>query len=152
MILIAGMDDVLEAVGTQNYQLACSRYFEQTNAVEDEPIAITHPNEYFNESQDIITGGWGNVNVPVHDKAKPGGSKRAHCNCQPCISSVKSDYSYGQKVGSVFIPENQKLKPAAKCSKCSSDPCVCPSTSRQEGEVWEDLNLEDINWDEIPDA
>ncbi|XP_018420356.1 PREDICTED: DNA primase large subunit-like [Nanorana parkeri] len=40
-----------------HYQLACQKYFELTHNVDDCGFSLNHPNQYFIESQKLLTGG-----------------------------------------------------------------------------------------------
>ncbi|KAL4640910.1 DNA primase large subunit [Arapaima gigas] len=52
-----GINQVLELVKGMHYQLACQKYFELTHNIEDAGFSLNHPNQYFNESQKLLTGG-----------------------------------------------------------------------------------------------
>jgi hypothetical protein len=47
----------MSLVEGQHYQLACVKYFEVTHGVEDAGFSLQHPNQYFQRSREIRTGG-----------------------------------------------------------------------------------------------
>ncbi|XP_036403246.1 DNA primase large subunit [Megalops cyprinoides] len=53
----AGINQILELVKGMHYQLACQKYFELTHGIEDSGFSLNHPNQYFVESQRLLTGG-----------------------------------------------------------------------------------------------
>ncbi|KAI1894728.1 hypothetical protein AGOR_G00118740 [Albula goreensis] len=53
----AGILQILELVKGMHYQLACQKYFELTHNIEDAGFSLNHPNQYFAESQRLLTGG-----------------------------------------------------------------------------------------------
>ncbi|XP_023651017.1 DNA primase large subunit [Paramormyrops kingsleyae] len=53
----SGITQVLELVMGMHFQLACQKYFELTHNVEDAGFSLNHPNQYFVESQRLLTGG-----------------------------------------------------------------------------------------------
>ncbi|CAG09433.1 unnamed protein product, partial [Tetraodon nigroviridis] len=53
----SGIGQILELVKGMHYQLACQKYFELTHNVEDVSFSLSHPNQYFIESQKILGGG-----------------------------------------------------------------------------------------------
>ncbi|XP_053188936.1 DNA primase large subunit [Scomber japonicus] len=53
----SGISQILELVKGMHYQLACQKYFELTHNVEDSNFSLSHPNQYFVESQRILSGG-----------------------------------------------------------------------------------------------
>jgi len=50
------IQDIVDLVSRQHFQIACQRYFEATHHSEVDG-GIQHPNQYFQESQKIINGG-----------------------------------------------------------------------------------------------
>lgn len=65
----SGIDEIMDLVNRSHYQLACSKYFEVTHKLDDGAgISIQHPNQYFVESQKIVTGG------KTDTKVVPGGT------------------------------------------------------------------------------
>ncbi|KAJ8386337.1 hypothetical protein AAFF_G00174340 [Aldrovandia affinis] len=52
----AGISQVMELVKGMHYQLACQKYFELTHNIEDSGFTLNHPNQYFAESQRLLTG------------------------------------------------------------------------------------------------
>lgn len=53
----AGISQILELVKGMHFQLACQKYFELTHNVEDAGFSLSHPNQYFIESQALLGGG-----------------------------------------------------------------------------------------------
>uniref|UniRef100_A0A3Q2R4L6 DNA primase large subunit n=1 Tax=Fundulus heteroclitus TaxID=8078 RepID=A0A3Q2R4L6_FUNHE len=53
----SGVNQILELVKGMHYQLACQKYFELTHNVEDSAFSLSHPNQYFIESQKLLGGG-----------------------------------------------------------------------------------------------
>uniref|UniRef100_A0A8C4QQL1 DNA primase large subunit n=1 Tax=Eptatretus burgeri TaxID=7764 RepID=A0A8C4QQL1_EPTBU len=51
------INQVMEYVKGMHYQLACQKYFEFTHKVEDGAFGLSHPNQYFEESQKLLSGG-----------------------------------------------------------------------------------------------
>ncbi|NP_001407379.1 DNA primase large subunit isoform 10 [Mus musculus] len=48
---------ILDLVKGNHYQVACQKYFEMTHNVDDCGFSLNHPNQFFFESQRILTGG-----------------------------------------------------------------------------------------------
>ncbi|KAM8852280.1 DNA primase large subunit isoform 1-T3 [Synchiropus picturatus] len=53
----SGISQILELVKGMHYQLACQKYFELTHNIDDANFSLTHPNQYFIESQKVLGGG-----------------------------------------------------------------------------------------------
>ncbi|NXE37682.1 PRI2 primase, partial [Ptilorrhoa leucosticta] len=53
----SGINQILELVKGMHYQLACQKYFELTHDVDDIGFSLNHPNQYFTESQKLLSGG-----------------------------------------------------------------------------------------------
>ncbi|XP_072782592.1 DNA primase large subunit isoform X2 [Taeniopygia guttata] len=53
----SGIAQVLELVKGMHFQLACQKYFELTHDVDDIGFSLNHPNQYFIESQKLLSGG-----------------------------------------------------------------------------------------------
>ncbi|KAJ8248176.1 hypothetical protein GJAV_G00239180 [Gymnothorax javanicus] len=53
----AGISQIMDLVKGMHYQLACQKYFELTHNIEDAGFSLNHPNQYFAESQKLLTGG-----------------------------------------------------------------------------------------------
>ncbi|NWV34788.1 PRI2 primase, partial [Grantiella picta] len=53
----SGVTQILELVKGMHYQLACQKYFELTHDVDDIGFSLNHPNQYFTESQKLLSGG-----------------------------------------------------------------------------------------------
>ncbi|KAG9493763.1 hypothetical protein GDO78_001570 [Eleutherodactylus coqui] len=52
-----GINQILDLVKGMHFQLACQKYFELTHNVDDCGFSLNHPNQYFAESQKLLTGG-----------------------------------------------------------------------------------------------
>ncbi|XP_075779788.1 DNA primase large subunit isoform X1 [Pelodiscus sinensis] len=52
-----GITQILELVKGMHYQLACQKYFQLTHDVDDIGFSLNHPNQYFAESQKLLSGG-----------------------------------------------------------------------------------------------
>ncbi|XP_066109077.1 DNA primase large subunit isoform X1 [Saccopteryx bilineata] len=52
-----GISQILDLVKGSHYQVACQKYFEMTHNVDDCGFSLNHPNQFFVESQRILTGG-----------------------------------------------------------------------------------------------
>ncbi|XP_043543379.1 DNA primase large subunit [Chiloscyllium plagiosum] len=50
----AGIAQILDLVKGMHYQLACQKYFELTHNIDEVGFSLTHPNQYFNESQKLL--------------------------------------------------------------------------------------------------
>ncbi|XP_048387930.1 DNA primase large subunit [Stegostoma tigrinum] len=53
-IASAGITQILDLVKGMHYQLACQKYFELTHNIDEVGFSLTHPNQYFNESQKLL--------------------------------------------------------------------------------------------------
>ncbi|ODM90523.1 DNA primase large subunit [Orchesella cincta] len=51
-----GIKEILNLVELKHYQIACQRYFEWTHDKNTIEGGVTHPNQYFTESRNILTG------------------------------------------------------------------------------------------------
>ncbi|GCC28895.1 hypothetical protein chiPu_0007329 [Chiloscyllium punctatum] len=49
-----GIAQILDLVKGMHYQLACQKYFELTHNIDEVGFSLTHPNQYFNESQKLL--------------------------------------------------------------------------------------------------
>nr|KAF6507392.1 DNA primase subunit 2 [Rousettus aegyptiacus] len=52
-----GINQILDLVKGSHYQVACQKYFEMTHNVDDCGFSLSHPNQFFIESQRILNGG-----------------------------------------------------------------------------------------------
>nr|XP_015218762.1 PREDICTED: DNA primase large subunit isoform X2 [Lepisosteus oculatus] len=52
-----GINQVLDLVKGMHYQLACQKYFELTHGLDDCGFSLSHPNQYFVESQKLLGSG-----------------------------------------------------------------------------------------------
>ncbi|KAG8445565.1 hypothetical protein GDO86_010368 [Hymenochirus boettgeri] len=51
-----GINQILDLVKGMHYQIACQKYFELVHSVDDCGFSLNHPNQYFAESQRLLTG------------------------------------------------------------------------------------------------
>ncbi|XP_077164053.1 DNA primase large subunit isoform X2 [Paroedura picta] len=70
---------ILDLVKGMHYQLACQKYFELTHNVSDIGWSLNHPNQYFIESQQLLSG----IKEIKKEQKQPD-------NCQPKQNSQKS--------------------------------------------------------------
>jgi DNA primase large subunit len=67
-----GISEIMKLVNGQHYQLACVRYFEVTHGDDlHGAMALQHPNQYFQKSREIRTGG---VKVEGDESSKSAGA------------------------------------------------------------------------------
>ncbi|KAM6459856.1 DNA primase large subunit isoform 2-T3 [Liasis olivaceus] len=52
----SGISQILDLVKGMHYQLACQKYFELTHDVKEIGFSLSHPNQYFVESQQLLGG------------------------------------------------------------------------------------------------
>ncbi|XP_078397960.1 DNA primase large subunit isoform X4 [Cetorhinus maximus] len=52
----AGISQILDLVKGMHYQLACQKYFELTHNIDEVGFSLSHPNQYFIESQKFLSG------------------------------------------------------------------------------------------------
>ncbi|XP_078011429.1 LOW QUALITY PROTEIN: DNA primase large subunit [Phascolarctos cinereus] len=52
-----GINQILDYVKGTHYQLACQKFFDLTHNIEDGMFSLNHPNQYFLESQKLLSGG-----------------------------------------------------------------------------------------------
>jgi len=50
------IDEIVELVKGQHFQLACQKYFAASHNIDPDLIQVTHPNAYFDDSQRILKG------------------------------------------------------------------------------------------------
>ncbi|KAM9726242.1 DNA primase large subunit [Menidia menidia] len=53
----SGISQIMDLVKGMHYQLACQKYFELTHNVEEANFSLSHPNQYFVESQKVLGEG-----------------------------------------------------------------------------------------------
>nr|XP_045721365.1 DNA primase large subunit-like [Mirounga angustirostris] len=51
-----GIQQILDLVKGTHYQVACQKYFEMIHNVDDGGFSLSHPNQFFFESQRILSG------------------------------------------------------------------------------------------------
>uniref|UniRef100_A0A8C2MWU0 DNA primase large subunit n=1 Tax=Cricetulus griseus TaxID=10029 RepID=A0A8C2MWU0_CRIGR len=67
----SGINQILDLVKGTHYQVACQKYFEMTHNIDDCGFSLNHPNQFFDESQWILTGGKKEVSQPEMPQPKP---------------------------------------------------------------------------------
>jgi len=50
------IDETVQLVKGQHFQLACQKYFAATHNIDPDLVQVTHPNAYFDDSQRILKG------------------------------------------------------------------------------------------------
>ncbi|PNF32166.1 DNA primase large subunit [Cryptotermes secundus] len=70
---VAGINEVVEYVSQGHFQLACGKYFQLTHGIQSD-VNINHPNQYFMDSQNVLSGK--HVNG-VAERGMPEGKKMA---------------------------------------------------------------------------
>ncbi|XP_061051183.1 DNA primase large subunit isoform X2 [Eubalaena glacialis] len=53
----SGINQILDLVKGTHYQVACQKFFDMTHNVDDCGFSLSHPNQFFFESQRILSGG-----------------------------------------------------------------------------------------------
>lgn len=77
------IQDIIDLVSRQHFQIACQRYFEATHNTELDG-GIQHPNQYFQDSQKILNG-------DVKEKALPKTKVQTTRATLPSKQEVKSE-------------------------------------------------------------
>ncbi|XP_029451536.1 DNA primase large subunit isoform X2 [Rhinatrema bivittatum] len=89
-----GINQILELVKGMHYQLACQKYFELTHNVDDCGFSLNHPNQYFVESQKLLTGGRDvkkESNIPESSQTKASSQKSASMVSSSNITNSAED-------------------------------------------------------------
>ncbi|XP_048701168.1 DNA primase large subunit isoform X4 [Caretta caretta] len=87
-------DKVLELVKGMHYQLACQKYFQLTHDVDDIGFSLNHPNQYFAESQKLLSGGREvkkEPSEPESSQQKLSSQKRTNSCSIPTSSNTEAD-------------------------------------------------------------
>nr|XP_056712660.1 DNA primase large subunit [Euleptes europaea] len=77
-----GISQVLDLVKGMHYQLACQKYFQLTHNVSDIGWSLNHPNQYFIESQQLLSD--------VKEEPKPPGNSQQKQGSQKSLSTAAS--------------------------------------------------------------
>ena len=77
------IQDIIDLVSRQHFQIACQRYFEATHSTELDG-GIQHPNQYFQDSQKILNG-------DVKEKALPRSKVQTIRATLPAKPEIKSE-------------------------------------------------------------
>ncbi|NXA40035.1 PRI2 primase, partial [Eudromia elegans] len=91
---LSGINQILELVKGMHYQLACQKYFEFTHDIEDIGFSLNHPNQYFAESQRLLSGGREVKKEPSHlgtSQQRSSGQESMNSNSTPASSSTATD-------------------------------------------------------------
>lgn len=56
LVLNLGVKEIMDLVENKHYQIACQRYFEWTHDKHTVDGGVNHPNQYFMESRNVLTG------------------------------------------------------------------------------------------------
>ncbi|NXI15724.1 PRI2 primase, partial [Irena cyanogastra] len=88
----SGITQVLELVKGMHYQLACQKFFELTHDVDDIGFSLNHPNQYFTESQKLLSGG-----REVKKEFNTSGNFQQKNNIQESINSSSAPTSSNAK-------------------------------------------------------
>uniref|UniRef100_A0A8D0GM50 DNA primase large subunit n=1 Tax=Sphenodon punctatus TaxID=8508 RepID=A0A8D0GM50_SPHPU len=89
-----GITQVLDLVKGMHYQLACQKYFELIHDVDDIGFSLNHPNQYFAESQKLLSGGREikkERNQPENSQAKQSSQKSTPASSTPSCSNTKAE-------------------------------------------------------------
>ncbi|XP_073192428.1 DNA primase large subunit isoform X2 [Lepidochelys kempii] len=89
-----GITQVLELVKGMHYQLACQKYFQLTHDVDDIGFSLNHPNQYFAESQKLLSGGREvkkEPSEPESSQQKLSSQKRTNSCSIPTSSNTEAD-------------------------------------------------------------
>ena len=54
--MFAGVKEIMEYVEKHHYQIACQKYFEWTHNKATVEGGVNHPNQYYEESQKVLSG------------------------------------------------------------------------------------------------
>ncbi|NWX97754.1 PRI2 primase, partial [Nothoprocta ornata] len=90
----SGVNQILELVKGMHYQLACQKYFELTHDIEDIGFSLNHPNQYFAESQRLLSGGRDVKKEPTHlgnSQQRSSGQESMNSNSTPASSNTATD-------------------------------------------------------------
>ncbi|XP_069660666.1 DNA primase large subunit isoform X2 [Haliaeetus albicilla] len=87
-------DKILELVKGMHYQLACQKYFELVHDVDDIGFSLNHPNQYFTESQRLLSGGRELKKEPSNSgnsQQKNNSQESMNSNSAPTSSNTTAD-------------------------------------------------------------
>lgn len=54
--MLLGMKEIMDLVEKHHFQIACQKYFEWTHGSMTVEGGVNHPNQYFEESRDVLSG------------------------------------------------------------------------------------------------
>uniref|UniRef100_A0A8C8RII2 DNA primase large subunit n=1 Tax=Pelusios castaneus TaxID=367368 RepID=A0A8C8RII2_9SAUR len=89
-----GITQILELVKGMHYQLACQKYFQLTHDVDDTGFSLNHPNQYFAESQKLLSGGRDvkkEPSEPENSQQKLSSQKSTNSCSIPNSSNIEGD-------------------------------------------------------------
>ncbi|XP_015672423.1 DNA primase large subunit, partial [Protobothrops mucrosquamatus] len=88
----SGISQILDLVKGMHYQLACQKYFELTHDVKEIGFSLSHPNQYFIESQQLL-GGTKEIKKDERQlessHVKPSSGTRADIPTAPSLSTTE---------------------------------------------------------------
>ncbi|XP_066465587.1 DNA primase large subunit [Tiliqua scincoides] len=84
----SGISQILDLVKGMHYQLACQKYFELMHDVSEIGFSLNHPNQYFAESQQLLSG----AKEIKKEQRQPESSQPKH-NSQGTVSTAASSLS-----------------------------------------------------------
>ncbi|XP_069830570.1 DNA primase large subunit [Dendropsophus ebraccatus] len=90
----AGINQILDLVKNMHFQLACQKYFELTHNVDDCGFSLNHPNQFFAESQRLLTGGRDvkKEQAPMESsQANPPSQVTSSSSSSTNVTSIKSE-------------------------------------------------------------
>ncbi|XP_040976947.1 DNA primase large subunit isoform X2 [Aquila chrysaetos chrysaetos] len=90
----SGITQILELVKGMHYQLACQKYFELMHDVDDIGFSLNHPNQYFTESQRLLSGGRELKKEPSNSgnsQQKNNSQESMNSNSAPTSSNTTAD-------------------------------------------------------------
>ncbi|KAL7987979.1 hypothetical protein Chor_006898 [Crotalus horridus] len=90
----SGISQILDLVKGMHYQLACQKYFELTHDVKEIGFSLSHPNQYFIESQQLLGG---SKEIKKDERqlesshVKPSSGTRADIPTAPSLNTIWAD-------------------------------------------------------------
>lgn len=86
-----GINQILDLVKGTHYQVACQKYFEMIHNVDDCGFSLNHPNQFFFESQRILSGGKEIKKEPIHpETSQPKPSVQKNKGVSSALASLNS--------------------------------------------------------------
>ncbi|XP_007943821.1 DNA primase large subunit [Orycteropus afer afer] len=85
-----GINQILDLVKGTHYQVACQKYFEMLHNVDDCGFSLTHPNQFFFESQRILNGGKDIKKESIQPETQPKPSAQKTKDASSALASLNS--------------------------------------------------------------